>query len=86
MPSCARALRTLTLLRRKPIGEATLDARHRLLAQLPGGIEQTSRLLTVKNLKVRVVAVGQPRDVPTTLAVAGYLLPENGNNPRCHDG
>ena len=81
MPSCARALRTLTPLRREPIGEATLDARHRLLAQRSRGIEQTSRLLTVKNLKVRVVAVSQPGKVLTTLTVAGYLLLENGNNP-----
>jgi len=81
VPSCARALRTLTPLRREPIGEATLDARRRLLAQRSRGIEQTSRLLTVKNLKVRVVAVSQPGKVLTTLTVAGYLLPENGNNP-----
>ena len=81
MPSCARALRTLTPLRRKPIGEATLDARHRLLGQRSRGIEQTSRLHTVKDLKVRVVAVGQPGEVLTTLTVAGYLPSENGNNP-----
>jgi len=79
--SCARALRTLTPLRREPIGEATLDARHRLLAQRSRGIGQTSRLLTVKDLKVRVVAVSQPGEILTTLTVAGYLLPENGNNP-----
>ena len=81
MLSCARALRTLTPLRREPIGEATLDARHRLLAQRSRGIEQTIRLLTIKALKVRVVAVSQPEEVLTTLTVAGYLLPENGNNP-----
>ena len=81
MLSCARALRTLTPLRREPIGEATLDARHRLLAQRSRGIGQTSRLLTVKDLKVRVVAVSQPGEILTTLTVAGYLLPENGNNP-----
>lgn len=80
MLSCARALRTLTPLRREPIGEATLDARHRLLAQRSRGIEQTIRLLTIKALKVRVVAVSQPEEVLTTLTVAGYLLPENGNN------
>jgi Tfp pilus assembly protein PilO len=38
-------------------------------------IERTRRLLTVKDLKVRVVAVGQPRELLTTLTVAGYLVP-----------
>ena len=47
-----------------------------LLAQ----IERTSRLLTVKDVKVRVVAVGQPRELLTTLTVAGYLLPTPGTN------
>jgi Tfp pilus assembly protein PilO len=47
-----------------------------LLAQ----IERTNRLLTVKDVKVRVVAVGQPRELLTTLTVAGYLLPTPGTN------
>ena len=37
-------------------------------------MERTSRLLTVKEVKIRVVAVGQPRELLTTLTVAGYLL------------
>ena len=41
-------------------------------------IERTSRLLTVKEVKVRVVAVGQPRELLTTLTVAGYVLPPTG--------
>ena len=38
-------------------------------------IERTPRLLTVKDVKLRVVAIGQPRGLLTTLTVAGYLLP-----------
>jgi len=38
-------------------------------------IERTPRLLTVKDVKLRVVAVGQPRGLLTTITVAGYLLP-----------
>lgn len=38
-------------------------------------IGRTRRLLTVKDLKVRVIAVGQPRELLTTLTVAGYLAP-----------
>lgn len=41
------------------------------LAQL----ERTERLLAVKSLRMRVAAVGQARDLLTTLTVAGYLLP-----------
>jgi hypothetical protein len=41
-------------------------------------IERTSRLLTVKEVKVRVVAVGQPRELLTSLIVAGYVLPPSG--------
>jgi Tfp pilus assembly protein PilO len=37
-------------------------------------LEQSGRLLTLKDVKVRVVAVGQPRELLTTLTVAGYLL------------
>jgi type II secretory pathway component PulM len=37
-------------------------------------LERADRLLTVKSLRIRVVAAGQPRDLLTTLTVAGYLL------------
>jgi hypothetical protein len=57
---------------------ADLRARTR---KLLSNIGQTSRLLTVKDRTVRVVAVGQPCEVLTTLTVAGYLLPANGNHP-----
>lgn len=36
-------------------------------------LERTDRLLAVKDVKIRVVAVGQPRELLTTLTVAGYL-------------
>lgn len=38
-------------------------------------LEQTDRLLALKDVKIRVAAAGQPRDLLTTLTVAGYLLP-----------
>jgi len=38
-------------------------------------IEHTPRLLTIKDVKVRMVGVGQSRGLLTTLTVAGYLLP-----------
>ena len=37
-------------------------------------LERTSKLLTMQDLKVRVISAGQPRDLLTTMTVAGYLL------------
>ena len=70
----------LTGLQEAPI-ELTVAGSIRDPVELLSKIEQTSRLLAVKDRKVRVVAVGQPREVLTTPTVAGYLLPANGNNP-----
>jgi Tfp pilus assembly protein PilO len=47
-----------------------------LLSQLG----RTSRLLTVMDVKLRMVAVGQPRELLTTLTVAGNLLPAVGGD------
>lgn len=38
-------------------------------------LERSPRLLALKDLKIRVVTVGQPRELLTTLVVAGYLMP-----------
>jgi hypothetical protein len=48
--------------------------------ELLSKIEQTIPLFTAKDIKVRVVAVGQPCELMTTLVVAGYLLPTAGSN------
>jgi Tfp pilus assembly protein PilO len=42
---------------------------------LLGRIERSPRLLTVQDVKVRVVSTGQARDLLTTVTVAGYLVP-----------
>jgi hypothetical protein len=41
---------------------------------------RTRRLLTAKDVKLCVVAGGQPPELLTTLTVAGYLLPAAGGN------
>ena len=41
-------------------------------------LERTDRLLALKDVRIRVVAPGQPRDLLTTLTVVGYLLPGMG--------
>lgn len=41
-------------------------------------LERTDRLLALKDVRIRVVAPGQPRELLATLTVAGYLLPGQG--------
>jgi type II secretion system (T2SS) protein M len=38
-------------------------------------LERAPHLLALKDVKIRVVAVGQPRELLTTVIIAGYLLP-----------
>jgi hypothetical protein len=38
-------------------------------------LERSPHLLALKDVKIRVVTVGQPRELLTTLVVAGYLMP-----------
>jgi hypothetical protein len=55
--------------------EITVAAGLRETVKLLYDLEHTTKLLTVQDVKVRVVAVGQPRDLLTTFNVSGYLLP-----------
>jgi type II secretion system (T2SS) protein M len=38
-------------------------------------LERAPHLLALKDVKIRVVAAGQPRELLTTVVIAGYLLP-----------
>ena len=42
-------------------------------------LERTDRLLALRDVRIRVVAPGQPRELLTTLTIAGYLLPGTGS-------
>ena len=55
--------------------EITVAAGLRETVRLLYDLEHTTKILTVQDVKVRVVAVGQPRDLLTTFNVSGYLLP-----------
>jgi hypothetical protein len=55
--------------------EITVAAGLRETVRLLYDLEHTTKMLTVQDVKVRVVAVGQPRDLLTTFNVSGYLLP-----------
>ena len=62
-----------------------------LRVQAPTGHQKQVKLETLEHVSPWVedihqlarvaVSVGQPREVLTTLTVAGYLLPANGNKP-----
>ncbi|HYB69867.1 MAG TPA: type II secretion system protein GspM [Candidatus Bathyarchaeia archaeon] len=53
--------------------ELTVACTTRQAVALLSRLEQTPRLLRVKDLKIRVAAPGQPRELLATLTVAGYL-------------
>jgi Tfp pilus assembly protein PilO len=55
--------------------EITVASGLREAVRLLFDLEHTTKILTVQDVKVRVVAVGQPRDLLTTFTVSGYLLP-----------
>lgn len=55
--------------------EITVASGLRETVKLLYDLDHTPKILTVQDLKVRVVAVGQPRDLLTTFTVSGYLLP-----------
>jgi type II secretory pathway component PulM len=55
--------------------ELTVACTIRQVVTLLTQLEQTPRLLKVKDLKIRVAAPGQPRELLTTLTVSGYLRP-----------
>lgn len=55
--------------------EITVSGGIRDLVKLLYRLEGTTKILTVQDLKVRVVSVGQPKELLTTLTVSGYILP-----------
>jgi hypothetical protein len=55
--------------------ELTVAGTIRQTAGLLQRIEQADQLLTVKDLKLRVTSVGQPRELLATVVIAGYFLP-----------
>jgi hypothetical protein len=54
--------------------EITVSGGIREIAGLLYRLEGTPTLLTLQDLKVRVISVGQPRELLTTLTVSGFIL------------
>ena len=61
--------------------EITVAGGLRETVRLLHDLEHTTKILTVQDVKVRVVAVGQPRDLLTSFNVSGYLLPSAPPRP-----
>ena len=59
--------------------ELTLVGSIRDIVAALARLERNDRLLALKDVKIRVVAPGQPRELLATLTVAGYLLPDAGS-------
>lgn len=55
--------------------EITVAGGIREITTLLYRLEETTKILTLQDLKVRVVSIGQPKELLTTLTVSGYILP-----------
>jgi type II secretory pathway component PulM len=55
--------------------EIAVSAEIRQLVDLLAKVEGAPKLLTVKDLRVRVVNVSQPKELLATLTVSGFILP-----------
>jgi hypothetical protein len=55
--------------------EIAVSGEIRQLVDLLGRLEASQKLLTVQDLRVRVVNVSQPKELLATLTVSGFILP-----------
>jgi Tfp pilus assembly protein PilO len=55
--------------------EIAVSCEIRQLVDLLTRMEQTPKLLTVQDLKVRVVNVTQPKELLATMTISGFILP-----------
>ena len=55
--------------------EIAVSGEIRQLFDLLSRLEQTPKLLTVQDLKIRVVNVSQPKDLLATIILSGFILP-----------
>jgi type II secretory pathway component PulM len=55
--------------------EIAVSAEIRQLVDLLARVENSQKLLTVKDVRIRVVNVSQPKELLATLTVSGFILP-----------
>jgi Tfp pilus assembly protein PilO len=56
--------------------EIAVSGEIRQLVDLLARLERIPKLLTVQDVKIRVVNVSQPKDLLATLTLSGFILPE----------
>lgn len=55
--------------------EVAVSAEVRQLVDILAQLEQTPKILTVQDLKIRVINVAQPKELLATITLSGYILP-----------
>jgi Tfp pilus assembly protein PilO len=55
--------------------EIAVSCEIRQLVDLLARMEQTPKLLTVQDLKIRVVNISQPKELLATMTISGFILP-----------
>jgi Tfp pilus assembly protein PilO len=55
--------------------EIAVSAEVRQLVDVLARLEQAPKLLTVQDLKIRVVNISQPKDLLATITLSGFILP-----------
>ena len=55
--------------------EVAVSAEVRQLVDILARLEQTPKLLTVQDLKIRVINVSQPKELLATITLSGFILP-----------
>lgn len=58
--------------------EIAVSGEIRQLVDLLTRVDTASKILTIQDLRIRVVNVTQPRELLATLTVSGYILPAKG--------
>lgn len=55
--------------------EIAVSAEVRQLVDVLAQLEQAKKILTVQDLKIRVVNIAQPKELLTTITLSGFILP-----------
>jgi hypothetical protein len=59
--------------------EITVAGGIRELVAMLHALEEAPKLLTLQDIRIRVLNVSQPKELLTTITVSGFILPATGN-------
>jgi len=60
--------------------EIAVSAEVRQLVDVLARLEQTPKLLTIQDLKIRVVNISQPKELLATITLSGFILPSKAKS------